>query len=102
MEFSYDNFLFQQKIGNLEEDNNDHTDVQMEKTELAFRLIDSDDDGYIDRSEFAKFSKNLSKQQVDKVWSQLDKDGDGRISITEFNEMMEKRKKKCENEKTTK
>ena len=95
-------FIFQQTFGNLEEDHNDHTDVQMDKTELAFRLIDSDDDGYIDRDEFAKFSKNLSKGQIDKVWSKLDKDGDGRISISEFYDMMEKKKKKCENEKSVK
>ena len=98
----YDDFHFQQKIGNLEEDHNDHTDVQMDKTELAFRLIDSDDDGYIDRDEFAKFSKNLSKEQIDKVWSKLDKDGDGRISIAEFYDMMDKKKKKCENENSAK
>ena len=40
-------------------------------------LIDTDDDGYIDKSEFIKFSKNLSKEQVEKAWSKLDKDGDG-------------------------
>ena len=74
----------------------------MDKTELAFRLIDSDDDGYIDRDEFAKFSKNLSKEQIDKVWSKLDKDGDGRISIAEFYDMMDKKKKKCENENSAK
>ena len=39
----------------------------MEKNELAFRLIDTDDDGYIDRDEFEKVSKNLSKEQIDKV-----------------------------------
>ena len=64
----------------------------MEKTELAFRLIDTDDDGYIDKSEFIKFSKNLSKEQVEKAWAKLDKDGDGRISISEFNDLMNKKK----------
>ena len=68
----------------------------MEKNELAFRLIDTDDDGYIDRDEFEKVSKNLSKEQIDKVWSKLDKDGDGRISISEFYDMMESKKKRCE------
>ena len=94
-------FHQQQTFGSLEEDNNDHTHVAMEKNELAFRLIDSDDDGYIDKSEFAKVSKNLSKEQIDKVWAKMDKDGDGRISISEFYDMMDKKKKNCEN-KTTK
>ena len=80
----------------MEENIGDHTDVQMEKNELAFRLIDTDDDGYIDRDEFEKVSKNLSKEQIDKVWSKLDKDGDGRISISEFYDMMESKKKRCE------
>ena len=74
----------------------------MEKNELAFRLIDTDDDGYIDRDEFEKVSKNLSKEQIDKVWSKLDKDGDGRISISEFYDMMDKKKKKCEDQKSAK
>ena len=43
----------------------------MEATELAFRIIDSDDDGFIDRSEFAKVSKNLSKEQIDKLWPHM-------------------------------
>ena len=46
--------------------------------------------------------KNLSKEQIDKVWSKLDKDGDGRISISEFYDMMDKKKKKCEQEKSAK
>ena len=74
----------------------------MEKNELAFRLIDTDDDGYIDRDEFEKVSKNLSKEQIDKVWSKLDKDGDGRISISEFYDMMESKKKRCEAKTATK
>ena len=86
-------YLYQIKVGDLEEtDNDDHKTVEMEKTELAFRLIDTDDDGYIDKSEFIKFSKNLSKEQVEKAWAKLDKDGDGRISISEFNDLMNKKK----------
>ena len=84
----------QVKIGDMEEnDNDDHKDVVMETTELAFRIIDSDDDGYIDRAEFAKVSKNLSEKQIDKIWAKLDLDGDGKISIAEFYEMMNKKKK---------
>ena len=81
-------------MGDSEEiDNDEHKEMAMEKAELAFRLIDTDDDGFIDRAEFAKVSKKLSKEQIDKVWSKLDKDGDGRISISEFYEMMNRNKK---------
>ena len=71
----------------------DHKDHPCDSTELAFRLIDEDNDGYITRAEFTKVSKKLSKEQIDKIWAKLDKDGDGQISISEFYEMMDKKKK---------
>ena len=75
------------------EDSEAHKEIGMDSTELAFRLIDTDNDGYIDRSEFEKMSKKLNNEQIDKVWSKLDRDGDGRISISEFYKFMNKNKK---------
>ena len=34
---------------------------------MAFKLYDKDKDGYITRAEMVKLSKNLSKEQVEKV-----------------------------------
>ena len=45
----------------------------MDKTEIAFRLADKDKSGYITKSEFEKMAKNLSKEQVEKVFAKCDK-----------------------------
>jgi Ca2+-binding EF-hand superfamily protein len=39
-----------------------------------------------------KLSKNLSKEQIDKVFARFDSDGDGRLSYAEFRKMMTKEK----------
>ena len=66
----------------------------MGKTEIAFRLADKDKTGYITKSEFEQMAKNLSKEQVEKVFAKCDKDGDGKISYSEFSSMMASAKKK--------
>ena len=60
------------------------------QAEIAFRLYDKDKDGYITKSEMEKLSKNLSKEQIDKVFARFDADGDGRLSYAEFRKMMNK------------
>jgi len=66
----------------------------MDKTEIAFRLADKDKSGYITKSEFEKMAKNLSKEQIEKVFAKCDKDGDGKINFAEFSTMMNMAKKK--------
>ena len=51
--------------------------IEIDKVEMAFRLIDTDNDGYIDKSEMEKLTKKLSKEQVNKIYAACDKDGDG-------------------------
>merc|ERR1712018_386247 len=58
------------------------------QAEIAFRLYDKD--GYITKSEMEKLSKTLTKEQIDKVFSRFDADGDGRLSYAEFRKMMNK------------
>lgn len=60
------------------------------QAEIAFRLYDKDKDGFITKSEMEKLSKNLSKEQIDKVFARFDADGDGRLSYAEFRKMMNK------------
>ena len=67
---------------------------KMDKTELAFRLADKDQSGYIEKDEFEKMTKNLSKEQRDKAFAKCDKDGDGRINYSELSSMMAMTKKK--------
>ena len=62
------------------------------QAELAFKLYDKDKDGYITKAEMEKLSKNLSKEQIDKVFARFDSDGDGRLSYAEFRKMMTKEK----------
>ena len=65
----------------------------MGKTEIAFHLADKDKTGYITKNEFEQMAKQLSKEQVEKVFAKCDKDGDGRISYSEFSSMMAMKKK---------
>ena len=63
---------------------------QTKQTELAFKLYDKDKDGYITKTEMEKLSKNLTKEQIEKVFARFDADGDGRLSYAEFRKMMMK------------
>ena len=45
------------------------------QAEIAFRLYDKDRDGFITKSEMEKLSKTLTKEQIDKVLSQILKAG---------------------------
>ena len=66
----------------------------MAKTEIAFRLIDKDKSGYIEKSEFDQMTKSLSEEQREVVLKKCDVDGDGKLSYSEFLRMMAMPKKK--------
>ena len=80
------------------------------KTETAFRLFDKNKDGFITREEFTKVgctyapfpspclttfcfqvSKKLNSTQIEAVFAKFDSNGDGRLSMDEFKQLMEKR-----------
>ena len=62
----------------------------MNNAEIAFSLFDQNRDGYITTKEMIKKSKNLTPNQVDKVFEKFDTDGDGRLSFSEFKRMMDR------------
>ena len=71
-----------------------------EKLKWAFSLYDSDNDGYIDRDEMLNIIQSMHKMvgapgkekaddsspetKVDKIFEQVDKNGDRRLSLAEF------------------
>ena len=61
---------------------------------MAFRLTDTNKDGYIDKTEFKKMAKNLPKDKLEKAFENCDKNKDGKIDIYEFKEMMKLTQKK--------
>ena len=61
------------------------------QAENAFKLYDKDNDGFITKSEMEKLSKNLTKEQIDKIYERFDKDGDGRLTLPEFRKMMQRK-----------
>ncbi|XP_046552322.1 ras and EF-hand domain-containing protein-like isoform X3 [Haliotis rubra] len=61
----------------------DQTDAESKLGQL-FRACDLDGSGYIDQNELQAVCSELSKDELVDVFSQLDKDGDGRISVEEF------------------
>ena len=79
----------------------------MDTAEMAFRLTDTNKDGYVDKSEFKKMAKSLSKEKIEKAFEYCDKNKDGKLDMNEFKEMMKpksprkiekklKRQKSCE------
>lgn len=52
--------------------------------DALFVACDLDGSGYIDRDELALACSDLTPDEVGAVFDQLDSDGDGRISLTEF------------------
>merc|ERR1711970_496465 len=70
-----------------------------EKMREAFRLCDSDRDGFICKKELAEFLKvaggvteetdQESSEKVAAMMALFDQDGDGKLSYSEFSDMME-------------
>lgn len=66
---------------------------QETKEEMAFKVLDTNGDGFVSRAEFERLSKKrLTKEQMDLVFVKFDKDGNGKLSFSEFSEMMNARK----------
>lgn len=55
-----------------------------QKLQQLFWACDLDGSGYIDQSELATVCTDLSTDELNNVFEELDTDGDGRISVDEF------------------
>jgi len=66
---------------------------QDQKAEMAFRIMDRNNDGYITKQEMLNTTKKLTQKQIEAVFARNDKDGDGKLSKEEFKDMMRKEKK---------
>ncbi|KAL4445937.1 hypothetical protein ABPG74_010929 [Tetrahymena malaccensis] len=67
-------------------------------TEAAFKAVDTDGSGYLERNELEKVMINVaidigvekpSKEEVEEVLKELDEDGDGKLSQEEFQVLIE-------------
>ena len=67
-------------------------------TEAAFKAVDIDGSGFLERNELEIVMENvakdigvdkLSKEEVDEVLAELDENGDGKLSIDEFQVLIE-------------
>ncbi len=80
--------------GNSEDDNCFAAKkAALERAERAFRIIDKDKDGFIDRQEFKKISTKLTPEHVAAIYAKFDHNKDELLSLKEFREMFEAEKK---------
>ena len=61
---------------------------EINKKKAVFHTMDTNKDGQLSKGEFGKTMKNLSRQQVDRVYDKFDKDRDQKLSEGEFGNMM--------------
>ena len=57
----------------------------------AFKALDTDNSGFLDREEFLNFASNLPSRQRERLLESLDNDGDGRIDLEEFRQLFVKK-----------
>jgi len=65
--------------------------VKIDKALAAFKAIDKDNSGFVDREEFLNFTSNLPVHKREKLLANLDKDGDGKIDLEEFRQLFERK-----------
>merc|ERR1712141_250738 len=63
------------------------------KADLAFKVFDRNNDGFVTKSEVLQVSKKLTKEQVDVVFQRNDENHDGKLSREEFHGFMQKASK---------
>ncbi|CAH8655664.1 unnamed protein product [Dicrocoelium dendriticum] len=68
-------------------------ELDSEATREAFEVFDTDNDGYITKTELGHVLKSIghecTDQEVEELLSEADRDGDGRVTYEEFEAMIE-------------
>ncbi|TRY70065.1 hypothetical protein TCAL_15024 [Tigriopus californicus] len=70
---------------------------QMDRVELAFRKFDANRDGFLSRAEFDEMMKDVEKEQADRIFRACDQAGDGRVSLEEFRNVIQRGKTMMKN-----
>ncbi|XP_032829216.1 troponin C, skeletal muscle-like isoform X1 [Petromyzon marinus] len=77
-------------VRQMKEESAGQTEEQLAE---AFRILDRNSDGYIDRDELKDIlmstGENVSEMEMDELMKDGDKNGDGRLDFDEFLKMME-------------
>ena len=70
----------------------EHIFRQSNKAAIAFNAMDIDDDGFVTKSEFGKVTHCISESQIKGIFEKYDESFDGRLTLSEFKNFMDRRK----------
>ena len=70
----------------------EHIFRQSNKAAIAFNAMDIDDDGFVTKSEFGKVIHGITETQIKGNFEKYDESFDGRLTLSEFKNFMDRRK----------